>query len=147
MATKEVTLTGVSKWSHKLFQPESYNQGPARYSTRLYLDAANKAIFQSLRLKNKIKEDEDGEYVTLRRDHDPKEFKGKVIYKGGPPKIYDAEGNRWPEDTMIGNGSVLSVKLSVYNTKMGPASRVEKVRVDELVEYNKPDVDEDAVPF
>src|SRR5690348_2378808 len=101
---KEVALSGKLFWAQHLFKPESYKGGPPKYSCLLYLDEASKAFWPSLNLKNKIKEDENGSGVTLRREHDPKIFDGKVIKgaEGGPPKIIDADGNPWNPDVHIG---------------------------------------------
>jgi len=104
------------------------------------------------------------EYVTFRRP----QFKlmGKKVVYFAPPKIYDrnrklvisytdANGNpinsyedadiepvRQGDVVLIGNGSKIAVNLAVYNTAKGRASRLEGVRIIDLVEYNpeaKPD--------
>lgn len=144
---RDVALSGKIFWANKLFQAESYKGGPAKYSVVLYLDPASKAFWPSLKLSNKVREDENGECVTLRREHDPKVFDGKIIKgaEGGPPKVVDANGELWDPQVLIGNGSKATLILNVYDTKVGPGSRISRVRIDELVEY-KPDQQEE-LPF
>lgn len=147
MTTKHVTLTGTVKWAHKLFTPDdTFDAEHPKYSIQLFMDDTSKEIFRNLKLKNEFKNDGDGEFVTLRRDHTPKEFDGKIIYKGGPPKVLDADGIEWPDGTAIGNGSTATVWLEAYNLgKRFPGSRITKVRIDELIPYN-PDAEPQAVP-
>lgn len=97
-------------------------------------------------------------YITFRRP----QFKlmGKKVVYFAPPKIYDrnrklvisytdANGTainsyedasiepvRQGDVVLIGNGSKVSVNLAVYNTSKGRASRLEGVRILDLVEYN-----------
>lgn len=54
---------------------------------------------------------------------------------GGVPRVVDAEGNDFPEGTLIGNGSKVRVYFTVYETKMGNGTRLEAVQVLDLVEY------------
>ncbi len=83
--------------------------------------------------KARPKFEESGKYrVKLRRN-----LENRIADFGGVPEVVDAEGNNFTK--LIGNGSIVSVKFSVYDTKMGPGTRLEKVRVDELKEYVKPE--------
>ena len=145
---REVLLTGKIKWA-KLFKPESYLGGPSKYSLVLYLDPESKAVFQDLKLRNHLKSDEEGYFVTLRREHDPKVFNGKIIpgAEGGPPKVVDKDNQPWPEGTLIGNGSKVSVVLSLFMSRMGAGSRIARVRVEDLVEYNPDTGSNEALPF
>lgn len=142
----EVNLSGTVEYA-KVFRPDSYLDGPPRYSLNLFLDDSSWALYEGLKLKNKVRENDQGRYVKFSRDHNPKEWEGKVIFKGGPPEVVKADGSEW-DGKLIGNGSKVTVKLSIYKSKMGPGSRIVKVRVDELVEYNPdgPEV-QTAVPF
>jgi hypothetical protein len=53
----------------------------------------------------------------------------------GPPSIVDAEGTPMPLDTLIGNGSEVTLKLSLRDSAMGPSLRLETVAVLKLVEF------------
>ena len=106
------------------------------------------------------------EYVTFRRP----QFKlmGKKVVYFAPPKIYDrnrklvvsytdADGNpinsyedaniepqRKGDVVLIGNGSKVAVNLAVYNTAKGMASRLEGLRILDLVEYNPEGKEDDG---
>jgi len=57
----------------------------------------------------------------------------------GPPKVVDSEGDTWDEDTLIGNGSDITVKLDVWLGTKAKKIRWEGVRIDNLVEYEATD--------
>lgn len=58
---------------------------------------------------------------------------------GGLPTVIDSSGV--PFNDLIGNGSKVTIKVTVYDSKMGKGTRLESVRVDELVPYD-PDAKE-----
>lgn len=88
---------------------------------------------------NEVKKDDDGYWVNFKRAMS-KTFKGKEQLFT-PPIILAADGTPWPEGTMIGNGSDVTVKVEFYTfqppfkKKRGSAIRMESVRVDHLVPY------------
>jgi len=97
-------------------------------------------------IKNTIKKDEDGEFIVLRRPQQ-KMMKGKVT-GFSPPEVLDGsktleDGSNPPlRDTPIGNGSDVTVKVSVYQhgTPGGgkaKAMRWDAVRIDNLVPFVK----------
>ena len=51
-----------------------------------------------------------------------------------PPEVFDKD-NQPIDPTTVGNGSKATVKLSVYDTGYGKGSRLEAVRVDELLVF------------
>ena len=75
----------------------------------------------------------------------------------GPPKVvkfvkdengdvvYDNNGKRkvepWDEDVLIGNGSDITVKINVWKGDKATKIRWDAVRVDNLVEYERPEGD------
>lgn len=71
-------------------------------------------------------------------------------YGGGAPKVVKADGTEWDFDVdgYIGNGSEVTVVLSVYDTsrKNIVGTRLDKVRVTKQVEYTPPD-DDDEEPI
>lgn len=98
---------------------------PAAYKMNLYLDKASEAEYKKSGLKLKFKEDEDGKYLTLRRNED----------KGKPFTFMKDSKDEFTGS--IGNGSVLTVRVETYDTKSyGKGHRIEAIRVDKLVEYN-----------
>lgn len=57
----------------------------------------------------------------------------------GPPKVVDADGKTWNEETLIGNGSDITVKINVWRGDKATKIRWDGVRVDSLVEYEPED--------
>jgi hypothetical protein len=62
----------------------------------------------------------------------------------GPPTVIDKDKN--PVTALVGNGSKVTAKVAVYDTRMGKGHRLETVRVDELVEFVPEKKDAAAVP-
>lgn len=151
--TKTIYLSGKGKWFHKLFKFDEF-RGNKFWAFDLYLDPASLATFKSLGVLNKIKENDDGKYVTLRRNVMKKwKLKAGESPEFDPPDVTDADGNEWDADEhgIIGNDSAATAKLELYQTVNGPGIRLDAVRIDELVEYNPdapaPEVKEEAPPF
>lgn len=75
----------------------------------------------------------------------------KVDEWGGPPIVLDENNQPWPEGTFIGNGSICTLKLDVYNgsyvddagvARPYTSVRLDGIRVDKLVEYHYPNKEE-----
>ncbi len=133
MPTEFKVLKGTGKWV-KLYLPDD-SFGDSAWKLDLYLDEENLKAFKALRLMNKIKKDDDGTFIHLKRPT-KKVFKGQeVIF--APPIVTDAKGN--PFNEPIGNGSALTVTLEYYGfnprTGGGPghAVKIHAVQVDDLV--------------
>lgn len=81
------------------------------------------------------------QYFTFRRDHIKTNKKGDVIHEwSGAPKVLNSEGEPWDTDVNIGNGSICTIKLDVYEGRNAKGQaytivRLEGVRVDEHVPY------------
>ena len=131
MATKFYNFSGIGKWA-KVRKPDPmYNN----YSIQVYLDERSKADFEKSGLRLRPKTDEQGTYYTFRRPEE-KQFKDDIV-TFGPPSVVDKDNEEFTG--LIGNGSTVTVKVSVYDTtRYGKGHRLEAVRVDELVEY-RPD--------
>lgn len=157
MGQYDVYLQGKLKWP-KLVQADS-KFGEPKWSVVLYPDADshNKILeLQKKGIKNVIKKDEEGWFVTFSR-HVSKTYRGK-IKTFSPPILVDGKkplpsGGYEPFTDAIGNGTDATVKIEVYAYKAptdpigkmtGCACRLVSVRVDNLVPYapNK-DYDED----
>lgn len=138
MANREdVFLRGKCKWA-KVYRPNQYG----KWSIDVYLNADEQQKFKDLKVKNHMKKDDDGYYVTISRPVE-KTFKGKVT--GLTPPVVLDKNNHPMVDTPIGNGSDVIVKIEHYSykpplkTEREYAIRLEGVKVMELVEYS--DVD------
>lgn len=134
--TQMVDLHGKVKFVHAL-NLNKYN----RWSVTLYLTEESLKKVREMKaegLKNEIKRDDGGDYISFHRDP-TKEMRGKVV-SFPAPKVIDKEGQ--PMDgSKIGWGSDVMVRLETY--KSGPNSafkffgaRFDSIRVDNLVEYN-----------
>lgn len=96
------------------------------------------------------------QFFPFRRKHLHLSKKGEPIKDwGGPPVVLTKDLEPWPEKTLIGNGSIVTVKvIAAPNPRArGSFVRLESIRVDSLVEYNDPnDAEvtkgpEDGLPF
>jgi len=128
MSTKYVYLRGKTKWAMVRKPDEKYGN----YKLNLYLNDASQKAFDDSGLQLEPKTDEDGKYYVFRRPHE-KMIK-KEIVEFGPPKVFNADNTEF--DGLVGNGSEITVKVSVYDTMKGKGHRLESLRVEELVEYN-----------
>lgn len=129
MATETFYFSGTCKWA-KVYKPDMKFE--PQYTIDLYMDDESWDSYADSGLRLKKKEDEDGEYVGFRRKVAGPEWKPDM----GPPTVIDAKGNEFKE--LIGNGSKVTIKVDVYDTKMGKGHRLETVRVDEHVKYEAP---------
>lgn len=88
-----------------------------------------------------LKETDDGEIIyKIKRPHMEPNMpveKGseELGFVFGPPKVVDAENNKWDEEVLIGNGSDATFKLNVWKGTKVTKVRWDGVRIDELVPY------------
>lgn len=132
MATKIFYFTGIANWP-KLATPD---QRYGHFGLDLHLDEASRELFDQSELTLKVRDhDELPQFVKVRRDP-TKEYKG---VEQGPPLVLDHEGNEM-DPALVGSGSTVTCKVSVYDSRNGKAHNLEAVRVDELVEANRIEV-------
>ena len=142
MATRKIKLTGIGYWA-KVFEQNRDLTGyedalkdiGGQCTVDVDLNGEELARLQASKsmLKGRESSDNPGlQRVRFRR-------KWQENYGGGAPIVVHADGTPWDFDTdgVIGNGSVVEVLLSVYDTsrKAIVGTRLEKVRVVELVKY------------
>ncbi len=135
MATKTVFLSGKTNYAH-FHQPDKFGF----WSVNLYLDDASKVEWAKLKqegILNRLRKDDQGEYVTLRCPVE-KKMRG-VMTKMQPISIIKDD---IPYLGMIGNGSDVTCNVMVYNYRKpqtqehGTAIRLVAVRIHNLVEPN-----------
>lgn len=138
MASKYYFFSGVAKWA-KLDKPD---QKYGFYGIDVYLDEGSMQKFDESGLNLKMKTDEGGSYVTFRRD--PEKLLDGMAEK--PEKlIFDKEVSKYVSfDKAIGNDSLVTVKVQVYDSQKGKGHRLEAVAVENLVPYENGD---DDLPF
>jgi len=134
MATATLYLSGKSKWSKFKTPDDKYNN----WKTNLYLDDRSMSLYKNSQLALQLKTDDDGSYIVLRRPVS-KIINGKQV-DFDPPTVIDTEGH--PVDKLVGNGSDIVCKVSVYDTVKGKGHRLEKVMVTNLIEYGGDDTAE-----
>lgn len=128
--TETYYFSGTTKWA-KVRKPDpEYNN----YQVPVYLDEKSWVELRKAGLKLQTKQDEDGEYVTFRRDH-VKLIKGESVTFGPPKVLILKNGEYVPFDGLIGNGSKITVMVDVYETRKGPGHRLVTVGINELVPY------------
>jgi hypothetical protein len=132
---EEVFLQGKVKWARTKI-PGQYG----KWSVVLYPDAPSLDKIQELikdGIKNELKKDDDGYYMTFSRPLDKTDRQGRK-FSFTPPTVVDRE-NRVLEG-MVGNGSDCSIKLDIYGgTRPGggtyKAARLDGIKVFNLVPY------------
>src|SRR3990167_7039358 len=113
-----------------------------KYSVNFYPSAEDRKTIKALGTKLTLKEDDgeksgvEGFYYSLAND--------PVKSFGKPLLIFDAAGNPWPKDTLIGNGSVITVDFLVYegnHPEHGKykGHRLLEVTVLEHIPYTRPE--------
>ena len=146
MATKDVYLTGKCKWA-KLVHPDA-KFGDPKWSIVLYPDAESYDKVMEMKkmpggIKNVVKKDDDGYYVTFSRPTQ-KNYRGQIkaftapVVLDGSKKLEDGSYALLQEP--IGNNSDVTVKVSYYGyqnplKQTEHAARLETVRVDTLIPY------------
>lgn len=135
--TKYFFLTGTAKWC-KLDQPDAKY---GFYGLNLYLDKSGMEKFRESGLRLEIKKDDEGEFIRLRRD--PEKLREGDDPK--PKKLIFEDGEYKPFTKLIGNGSFVTAKVQVYDSKKGPGHRLDAVAVETLVPYE--DGEDEDLPF
>lgn len=142
------SVIGKGNWA-KLFEHnrdigEFHKDSDGAYTLDLELeqDQLNVVSESGSRLKPRV--GEGGISIKFRRKH----LHPSIPALGGAPKVVDKDDQPWNPEVLIGNGSTLEVFFTVYDTKMGKGTRLEGVRVLDLVEYEREDEDGDSrLPF
>lgn len=156
MATTYWNVKGTVKWA-KVYEPDDY-LGQKKWVVNLYPhDGAEWEKIQKSGIQSTVKEDTDGKFIVLRRQVSkvikdnlvvwcPPEITGAVdvhytndagekirSYNKGEVKNVQRVGHPEP----IGNGSLVIVNFSAYDTHQGKGCRLEGLRVLDLVGIEK----------
>ncbi len=133
--TEYVYIQGKVSW----LKARTTNQWN-KYSVQIHPKPADLEKIRDLQaegLKNMIKKDEDGYFVTFNRPVS-KSFKSGKVLTYTPPEVFDKDGN--PFDGPVGNGSDATLKIEVYQHETpgggrAKAARWVSARIDNLVPY------------
>lgn len=137
MATQVFYFLGKTKWT-KVY-PGQEDQKYGHFGMDFYPDDLE--AFQKTGVQLQERTDDDGVFFKLRRTP-TKLIKGKLADFGAPTVL---DSNNQPFNQPIGNGSTVTVKLSVYDTVKGKGHRLDSVRVEDWVEYKKEGQSTEAV--
>lgn len=164
MATSYVSLKCAVKWL-QIYEPEEYS-GDIRWIGNFYpVDGNEWEKFQKSGLQQIPKEDEDGKFIRFRRSLRKMFPKDDEATYFNPPKITGAVNVNYVnsdtkeevrsfkksekivvetvgEKVLIGNGSVVTVNLVVFDSGKGKGHRLESIVVHDLVVYEKKPVTE-----
>jgi len=129
------TVEGFAYWA-KLDRPR---RNPfiseEQYSIKVYVDARNKKLLESLNLTGSVKKDDIGEGFRFVLNAITKSGKPSI-----PPKVYDCDMNDVTQDVLIGNGSKVIVEFAILEVLGGPAKGKNKafirnVQIIDLIPY------------
>lgn len=153
MAATQYYFSGIAEWA-KVYPSNKDNfRGKTFYSIDLIVTDKEAERFIATGSGHKPKKDREGySRLSLRRNEDNE----ANPEWGGPPKVIiedpDNPGVYMDLDKLIGNGSEVTVRITVYDTaNFGKGTRLDVVRVDNLVEFGGTKVDttglDIGVPF
>lgn len=142
MANTIVYVRGTAKWAKLRYPDKKYNF----YGVDLYLSQDDaKRVSKYF----KVKRNEEGVFISCRRPVS-KVMKGELVDLG-PPELLDKDNSELDKYEMVGNGSVVTCKIMAYETEKGKGTRLESLRVEELVSYRSTETDTgddwDEAPF
>lgn len=150
MAAHTYYFSGEALWAKVYESNLDEWEGEKSAQIGVIMNEANMEAFKASGSRLMVRRDDRGRpYVTFKRKY----VHPKIPEFGGAPEVTDADGN--PFNELIGNGSKVTVRVVVYDAgKVGKGTRLEKVRVDELVVFEsdapkKVNVPEDfvGIPF
>lgn len=135
MSTDIYYFRGIAEWA-KVHKPDEKFQV---YTIDLFLDRPSQKLFKDSHLQLELREDkpDKGVYVKFRRP-ETKLVKKEVISVGPPTVLIRKEGTEdyIPFSDPIGNGSEVTIKVSVFDTMKGKGHQLEVVAVEELIPYS-----------
>jgi hypothetical protein len=144
MATKFYTWTGTINWPKltEEFKDTKYDDNGI-YSVNFYPTNFEAVKESGIQVEPKMDKETGDLYFKLSRKH-MQVFKNEIKTLGPPEVRY----NREPYTGAIGNGSKVTVNVGIFDTKKGKGHRLERVTVNELVEYvSTPKDEDDVIPF
>ena len=151
MATRKVILTGIAEWA-KVFEDNrdlkgfegAYEEFDGACTIDMILDKENMDRLSASRSMKKGSADAEGRGTRVRF---VRKFNTGRDWDSGSPVVLKSDGTKWDMDVdgLIGNGSTVTVTLSVYDTsrKSIVGTRLDRVKVLEHVK--PPSDDEDDV--
>ena len=152
MATRKVILVGVAEWA-KVFEDNrdmkgfegAYEEFDGACTIDMILDKENMDRLIASKSMKKGSPDAEGRGTRVRF---VRKFNTGRDWDSGSPTVLKSDGTKWDMDIdgLIGNGSIVAVTLSVYDTsrKSIVGTRLDRVKVLEHVKPPSDDEDEVA---
>lgn len=145
----------------KVYEPDFY-EGIGKYKAGLIVQPETENYIKGTGIRRQFKTVDEGRLVQFTRDFE-KQFKDQTVFFC-PPAIYAADGRalveyynketnqrvsqfneedkdkieRRGEKTLIGNGSQVELTISTYDAGKFKGSRLESIRIIDLIEYSAP---------
>lgn len=137
MATQYIFVPGKIKWAKGLttVDPEYKT-----YNAQMVVDDTEKARLEGAGCQAtfKFSEEDRGFVFKIKKDSTRKQKDGTVS-EASPPEVFltDPDGKRVDLDPVkVGNGSEVTAKLELYDTKKGgKGTRLVGIRVETLIEF------------
>lgn len=130
LAQKTYYFSGKAAWA-KVFQPDT--KYGVKYTIDVLLDDASLDLFRSSGSRVKERKDEKTGEVYIKFSRDEEGFRKGEKVTFGPPEVLGPDNKPWT--ALIGNGSVVTCKVEVYDSAHGKGTRLAAVRVDEHVPF------------
>ena len=152
MATRKVILVGIAEWA-KVFEDNrdmkgfegAYEEFDGACTIDMILDKENMDRLIASKSMKKGSPDAEGRGTRVRF---VRKFNTGRDWDSGSPTVLKSDGTKWDMDIdgLIGNGSIVAVTLSVYDTsrKSIVGTRLDRVKVLEHVKPPSDDEDEVA---
>ena len=152
MATRKVILVGIAEWA-KVFEDNrdmkgfegAYEEFDGACTIDMILDKENMDRLIASKSMKKGSPDAEGRGTRVRF---VRKFNTGRDWDSGSPVVVKSDGTKWDMDIdgLIGNGSIVAVTLSVYDTsrKSIVGTRLDRVKVLEHVKPPSDDEDEVA---
>lgn len=128
-------MTGKIYWAKILGDPVlNYNKDGREWTFEFEPDEAGVEALKKHKLTDRLKDKQEGrpKYLVLKRAELNREGD-----KNKPIRIYDLEENEWDQEKLLGNGSVVDVKLDIRDYGVGKKKGIYPVaiRIRDHVEY------------
>lgn len=132
---KSYVIRGELHWAKVLGKPIMNDYAKARqWSVDVSPNTEGLALLKKLKISDKLKDPKTGEkrgkFIAFRQN----EFK-KDGSANDPITITDAQGNPWPANKLLGNGTVADVKFSYQDFGTTKGNYIKAIRVLQHVPY------------
>lgn len=128
MATSSAIIEGKIRYAKILGEPvDNYDKDGMEWTFEIEATDATKAILKAKRCKNRFKSIDGVDYTKFQRDSVKKDGSAAK-----PFIVYDAYGDPWDQEKLIGNGSLVAVKV-LFSEREHEGKRFNKASAYEIV--------------